>query len=140
MTSAPLPDALKPALEQLLVAPSSLWADGSDEPGLIGTGADLLYVQGRGDRLHALRLLDGVASLDGLDGLGDVGANWIWLVRVRPNVALDVAAKAAERVGAGLIDVDGGIARKVAQAPPRPGIFIGRWRELRSRWRQVSDW
>lgn len=128
---------LKRALAELLVAPYTLSVDAADEPGISGSGVDLLHVQGRGDRLHGIVIWreDSASSM-----AVTAPVNWLWLVAETSSAASRSVQEVATTLGAGVLAWNGTVLTRVAPAPPRPGIFISRWPSLRARWRTISDW
>ena len=101
---------------------------------------DLIYVQGRSDRLHALLLLqDGDVGDDALwTRFAPCEANWCWAV-CEPNEER-VALERAAAHNLGVLVIEGGGLRVARKAPPRPGIFIKSYKELRKEWRALSAW
>jgi len=104
-------------------------------------GCDLLYVQGRIDRLHALLVLDGESESQ-LDAFCEVPANWRWLV-----VSADELAGArrnlnaiAEKRGLGLMSHDTETLQNVLPALAQAGIFRKQYPELRKAWKELSSW
>ena len=135
-------DVMERTLATLLVAPESLFervAHTADAPSTRAAG-DLLFIQGRGDRLHAI-LACGASELDQtvlLDRFAEAGANWVWLAVEPDHAALATAAAGGRKLG--VLTVTNERVEKALQAPPRPGIFIKAYLELRKRWRQIASW
>lgn len=101
---------------------------------------DLIYVQGRGDRLHALLVIgEGDASDPALwERFGACDANWCWIVCERREASqLDALAT---QHNLGLLIQEGARVEVARKAPPRPGIFIKKYKELRKEWRAISPW
>lgn len=100
---------------------------------------DYVYVQGRGDRIHAF-LCVSAADDPALYAFGECDANWRWLVAWDDDVSPPIEALAGER-GFGLIAVprDGELT-KLRDAAPNPGIFIKKYPALRKHWRTLSSW
>lgn len=125
-----LPSAM-PAHEVL-----GMRADRAAEDGM--AGADYVYVQGRGDRLHAFVALEDPHAVDAtIDALEQVPANWRWLVTAGASPGVWVAAR--DR-GIGVIALEDQALDIVAKAMPNPGIFIREYKMLRSEWRKLSSW
>jgi hypothetical protein len=99
--------------------------------------ADYLYIQGRQDRLHGFWIFDD-GSVDEAASANETPCNWFWVVC--PSASPPAAALAlAEKLGAGVLLLGDTAMTKVVNAPPRPGIHMKRHPELRSEWKQMSD-
>lgn len=136
-------EGMEQALAELLVAPDTLLVrtDASEDAAEASRRAgDVWFIQGRGDRLHAI-LACGDAELSDpelIDAFAEAGANWVWLA-VAPSDAADAVVRARGRK-LGVLSVGDGRVEKTLQAPPRPGIFIKAYPTLRKRWRQIASW
>jgi hypothetical protein len=97
-------EQLERSLSDTLVAQSTLGrrADSFDEPGFAERKrGDLVFVQGRGDRLHAI-LCAGPAELSDDDLLGrfaDVDVNWAWLAVAGEDVPAAIILGEQHRFG-----------------------------------------
>lgn len=127
--------ALMPAHAAYGVATAQMSDEAASAPGC----GHYLYVQGRGDRIHAFLCVDELESAP-LDGFSRCDANWRWLATWAEDVDAELL-DAARRHGLGVIGVPrtGALVRHV-EAPPNPGIFIKRYPALRAHWRTLSDW
>lgn len=125
---------LRQSLPSLLPAHTVLIEDGD------AVGCDILYVQGRIDRLHAFALASTVEEFEGselLATLGGVAANWRWLVV--PAALAAVAGNVAAARGLGVVTLSPAQARLERPASPVPGIFDRSHPALRKAWRARSD-
>lgn len=134
---------LEQELENTIIAPNTLLRRCEAYEGDAfsdGSRGDLVLVQGRGDRLHAV-LACGPEELDDaalLDRFGACDANWCWLAVDRGNAARAASEASARRLG--VITIDGTSLDRPHLAPPRPGIFIKAYRDLRKEWRTIDSW
>ena len=113
---------------------------GSDEEA--AAGCDLLYVQGRIDRLHALLVIGGGDLEPKLDDFCKVPANWRWLVVSAEELARkrgDLQTIAQER-GLGLISHDTETLQSVLPPLAQAGIFRKQYPKLRKAWKELSSW
>lgn len=131
--------SLQTALAGLLVAPNTLLADSAVEPALEASGAEALFVQGRGDRLHGVLAFQHARQLPPAP-LRDLAVNWLWIVADGDEAASGSVHTLADALHAGVLRRSGSSLQRERPAPPRPGIFISRWPQLRARWRTISDW
>ncbi len=104
---------------------------------------DYVYVQGRGDRLHAFLCVDTLPDATDvalLDTFSQADANWRWLIVPNAASATAFTAEAARR-GLGLIvaPVSGPLS-KLSDASPNPGVFIKAYPVLRKAWRTLASW
>lgn len=138
---AALAHALEAEIAHLLPAHDSLCVRADafpDEPGFADRArGDYIYVQGRGDRLHALLVcVDGVdASV--LDAFAQCDANWRWIVA--PASATALVRDAVAR-GCGVFVAEANTLAKQHDARPNPGTFIKAYPALRKRWRTIASW
>jgi hypothetical protein len=103
---------------------------------------DLIHVQGRGDRLHGLTLVQGEDDLARAAGQAQALCNWYWMV-VAPDASAGVRAAVQDVRAdwrAGVLEWRDGGLHKLHQAPPRPGIFVTKYPDLRAEWRKISSW
>lgn len=103
---------------------------------------DLIHVQGRGDRLHGLTLVTDEQDLTRASEQSQGACNWYWVV-VSPEASVTVRASVQERRAewrAGVLEWRDGGLHKLHQAPPRPGIFVTKYPDLRAEWRKISSW
>lgn len=101
---------------------------------------DYVYVQGRGDRLHAFLAVRDDTPEDVIARFADADANWCWLVAWEEDVTPALVERARSRaLGVVSAHRDGRLERR-EDAPPRAGIFIKAYPALRARWRELSDW
>lgn len=103
---------------------------------------DLIHVQGRGDRLHGITLVEDDADVERAAQQSQGACNWYWAV-LGPDAAPSLRAavgNAREEWKAGVLEIRDGGLHKVYQAPPRPGIFITKYPDLRAEWRKISSW
>lgn len=103
---------------------------------------DLIHIQGRGDRLHGLTLVRGEQDLPRVREQSQGACNWYWVV-VSPDASAAVRAAIQEQRaewGAGVLEWRDGGLHKLQQAPPRPGIFVTKYPDLRAEWRKISSW
>lgn len=138
---AALARALEDQIATLLPAHDSLCvrADAFPDEPAFGDRArgDFIYVQGRGDRLHALLICDDGVDDAVLGRFAACDANWRWLVAASSATALiDVAAS----LGCGVFVFDGATLTKRNDARPNPGTFIKAYPALRKRWRTIASW
>jgi hypothetical protein len=125
---------LRHSLPSLLPAHTVLIEDGAS------VNCDVLYVQGRIDRLHAFAVastseeFEESALLARLEG---VAANWRWLVV--PAALAAVAGSVAASRGLGVVTLSAAQARLERPASPVPGIFDRAHPDLRKAWRARSD-
>lgn len=99
--------------------------------------ADYLYIQGRQDRLHGFWLYE-AGKEEQARPASEVPCNWFWLVieTATPDKGvLDLAAS----TNAGILVLQATELTRALNAPPRPGIHMKRHPELRSEWKQMSD-
>ena len=104
--------------------------------------ADLIHVQGRGDRLHSFLVAADDGDLERADSAAEVPSNWFWFVvplSIGP-AWLATVEREADRVNAGILTLAGLRLTRHREAPARPGIFIARHAELRAEWRKLSSW
>ena len=133
-------EALHAGLADLLPAQVVLGGQPDElQLGEAAPGVDYLYVQGRGDRIHAFAVYAPTDSDDAwLSAFVEVGANWLWLAAAD---GVELAATLAREKGLGLLRVDpSGTLQKLVHPAPRPGIFIKRYPALKKRWRTLSSW
>lgn len=131
--AAALPAALG-AHEHLAVVADEL------QPG-DAAGADVLFVQGRQDRLHAFGCVDGDAAADVARRVADAPANWRWLAVWADAPSRETAAAAAAELGCGLIALTrAGAVERLAEAKPNPGTFAKAYPSIRTRWRAIAPW
>ena len=130
---------LEAALPSLLSAHDVL---GSAGPPAGSDAVHHVHVQGRGDRLHVFWVCGLCDDAAAVDAFLSAPANWRWFVL---DDAASAAAEAGWRtrgaaVGAGVLRLGQGGARKVVDALPQPGIFLPAYPALRQRWRAISSW
>ena len=136
-----LTDILDQRIEALLPAHETFITDPMD-PVPEGCGVDRVFVQGRGDRIHAFRCIgDDIPEQSALTPFGEFKANWRWLV-VSPGVLRanrDELERQAEALELGIIVAREGGLEIHLKAPPQPGIFIKQYPSLRKRWRDFAN-
>lgn len=130
-------------MERIIIAPNTLLRRTESYDGVTsvdGTRGDLVLVQGRGDRLHTI-LACGPSELADdalLDRFADCDANWCWIAVDQEDAATAARIAASRRLG--VIVASGHSLERPSLAPPRPGIFIKAWPELRKEWRTIDTW
>lgn len=128
--------ALERAIPRVLSSATTLLVSG-EEAGDAAKGADFVFIQGRGDRLHGIVVFehDLESTLEGLTG---AAVNWRWLI-VGPDATQAEMDRACES-GVGVLVWDGLKLERARRPTPTPGIFIKRFPELRTQWRKLSSW
>lgn len=136
--------ALHERLPELLPAHQvhgAMAAEFADEPEFDGRRrGDYVYVQGRGDRLHAFLCFDDRLSDEVLQRFAGCDANWRWLVAWSEDASASLQDD-ARRAGLGVIAAPRvGPLVKLLDATPNPGIFIKGYPALRRHWRTLASW